>query len=141
MIHSKLLTKFAFSLALALAVVAIVTSVPVRLEAQAISGDLVGKITDASGAVVPNATVEAVNLGTSQKITTTTNANGDYHFINMPVGHYKITASGNGLTGGFADVKVDLNKSATANIIATVGAAATTVEVVEQAATIDTTTA
>jgi Carboxypeptidase regulatory-like domain len=140
MIHSKLLTKFAFSLALALAVVAVVTSVPVRLEAQAISGDLVGKITDASGAVLPNATVEAVNLGTSQKITTTTNANGEYHFINMPVGHYKVTASGNGLTGGYADVKVDLNKSATANITATVGAAATTVEVVEQAATIDTTT-
>jgi len=140
MIQSKLLTKFAFSLALVLAVVAIVTSVPVRLEAQAVSGDLTGKISDASGAVVPNATVEAVNLGTSQKITTTTNSNGEYRFTNLPAGHYKLTASGNGLSGGFADVKVDLNKTATANITASVGAAATTVEVVSQAATIDTTT-
>jgi hypothetical protein len=141
MIHTKLLTKLVFSLALAVAVVAIVTSVPVRLEAQAISGELTGKITDASGAVVPNVTVEAVNLGTSQKITTTTNSTGEYHFTNMPVGHYKLTASGNGLSGGYADIKVDLNKTATANITATIGAAATTVEVVTQAATIDTTTA
>jgi hypothetical protein len=141
MITTKLLAKFAFSLALVLAVVAIVTTVPVRLEAQAVSGDLTGKITDASGAVVPNATVEAVNLGTSQKITTTTNSSGEYRFTNMPVGHYKLTATGNGLTGGYADVRVDLNKTATANITATVGAASTTVEVVEQAATIDTTTA
>jgi hypothetical protein len=140
MIQSKLLTKFAFSLALVLAVVAIVTSVPVRLEAQAVSGDLTGRISDASGAVVPNATVEAVNLGTSQKITTTTNSSGEYRFTNLPAGHYKLTASGNGLSGGYADVKVDLNKTATANITAAVGAAATTVEVVSQAATIDTTT-
>lgn len=140
MTYTKLLAKFAFSLALALAVVALVTTVPVRLEAQAISGDLTGRVTDASGAVVPNATVEAVNLGTSQKITTTTNSSGEYHFTNLPVGHYKLTASGNGLSGGYADIRVDLNKTATANITAAVGAAATTVEVVEQAATIDTTT-
>ena len=141
MIHTKLLTKFALATAMMLAVAFIVTSVPVRLEAQSISGDLVGKVTDSTGAVVPNASVEAVNLGTGQKVTTTTNSNGEYHFTNLPVGHYKLTASGNGLTGGFADMKVDLNKTATANITASVGSAATTVEVVEQAATIDTTTA
>src|SRR6185369_16856169 len=75
-----------------------------------------------------------------QKITTTTNANGEYHFSNLPIGHYKISATGNGLTGGIADTRVDLNKTATANIVATVGQSSTTVEVVEQAATIDTTT-
>jgi hypothetical protein len=108
---------------------------------QAISGDLVGKVTDSSGAVVSNSTVEAVNIATGQKITTTTNANGEYHFSNLPIGHYKISATGNGLTGGIADTRVDLNKTATANIVATVGQSSTTVEVVEQAATIDTTTA
>jgi len=108
---------------------------------QAISGDLVGKVTDSSGAVVSNSTVEAVNIATGQKITTTTNANGEYHFTNLPIGHYKISATGNGLTGGIADTRIDLNKTATANIVATVGQSSTTVEVVEQAATIDTTTA
>jgi Carboxypeptidase regulatory-like domain len=108
--------------------------------AQAISGDLVGKVTDSSGAVVSNSTVEAVNIATGQKVSTATNANGEYHFTNLPIGHYKLTATGNGLTGGLADVRVDLNKTATANISATVGSSSTTVEVVEQAATIDTTT-
>jgi hypothetical protein len=108
---------------------------------QAVSGDLVGKVTDSSGALVSNSTVEAVNIGTGQKVTTTTNSSGEYHFSNLPIGHYKITASGNGLTGGFNDIRVDLNKIATANITATVGQSSTTVEVVEQAATIDTTTA
>jgi len=108
---------------------------------QAISGDLVGKVTDASGAVVSNTAVDAVNIGTGQTVSTTTNANGEYRFSNLPIGHYKLSASGNGLTGGYADIRVDLNKTATANITATVGSAATTVEVVEQAATIDTTTA
>jgi len=140
MVHSKLLTKFTLSLALALAVVAVVTFVPVRLAAQAVSGDLTGKVTDASGAVVANAKVEATNLGTSQKITTTTNSAGEYHFTNLPIGHYKLQASGNGLSGGYADIKVDLNKTATANIATAVGTASTTVEVMEQAATIDTTT-
>jgi hypothetical protein len=108
---------------------------------QATSGDLVGKVTDSSGAVVSNSTVEAVNIGTGQSVTTTSNANGEYRFSNLPIGHYKLTAKGNGLTGGYADIRVDLNKTATANITAIVGANSTTVEVVEQAATIDTTTA
>lgn len=108
---------------------------------QAISGELVGKVADSSGAVVSNSTVEAVNIATGQKVTTTTNASGEYHFFQLPIGHYKLSATGNGLTGGYDDVRVDLNKVATANITATVGASTTTVEVVEQAATIDTTTA
>jgi hypothetical protein len=108
---------------------------------QAISGELVGKVADSSGAVVSNSTVEAVNIATGQKVTTSTNASGEYHFFQLPIGHYKLSATGNGLTGGYDDVRVDLNKVATANITATVGASTTTVEVVEQAATIDTTTA
>src|SRR3569833_3235762 len=108
---------------------------------QATSGELVGKVADSSGAVVSNSTVEAVNIATGQKVTTTTNANGEYHFFQLPIGHYKLSAAGNGLTGGYDDIRVDLNKVATANITAAVGASTTTVEVVEQAATIDTTTA
>ena len=141
MISRKLLAKLTVALSLTLAIAFVVTSTPVRLEAQITSGDLVGKVSDSTGAIVPNATIEAVNLGTGQKVTTTTNSSGEYHFTNLPVGHYKLAASGNGLTGGFADIRVDLNKTATANITAAVGSAATTVEVVEQAATIDTTTA
>src|ERR1700731_2041358 len=53
---------------------------------QAISGNLTGTVTDATGAAVNSATVEAVNLGTAQKITTTTRGSGEYSFTNLPVG-------------------------------------------------------
>ena len=108
---------------------------------QQISGDLVGTVKDASGAVVAGATVEATNLGTGVKSTTTTNDAGEYHFVNLPVGHYSLQASSAGMKGGYQDIEVQLNKTATAAITTAVAGAATTVEVSGQAATLDTTTA
>jgi len=108
---------------------------------QAISGDLVGIVKDSTGAVVANATVDATNLQTGFKASSTTNSNGEYRFINLPAGHYSLAASSGGMKGGYADIEVTLNKTQTANITASVAGAATTVEVSEQATTIDTTTA
>ena len=119
----------------------LLTLVPVAVFGQAISGDLIGAVRDATGAVIPNATVEATNLGTGYKISTTTSASGEYRFTNLPEGHYSLQATSGSLKGGFADIEVVLNKTATANITATVAGATTTVEVSEQAVTIDTTTA
>jgi len=107
---------------------------------QAISGDLNGVVKDQSGAVVANATVEVTNLGTAFKQTAKTNTSGEYHFANLPAGHYSVQASAAGLKGGFADIEITLNKTSTANITTNVAGTATTVEVSEAAATIDTTT-
>jgi hypothetical protein len=84
--------------------------------------------------------VVATNIGTGVKTTTKTNAGGEYHFVNLPVGHYSIAVSGNGMSGGYNDVEVQLNKKATANITAAVAAASTSIEVSTNAVTIDTTT-
>ena len=113
---------------------------------QQISGDLVGTVTDASGAIVTGATVEVTNTATGFKESQTTKATGQYHFVNLPVGHYSVQASsgtavGGGLKGGYQDIEVTLNKVATANIQMTVAGIATTVEVTGQVATLDTTTA
>ncbi len=108
--------------------------------AQAISGDLVGTVTDSTGAVVPNTTVVATNLATGVKSNSTTNANGEYRFSNLLAGHYGVQVNGNGLAGGIADVVVRLNQTQTANITAAAAAAATTVEVNADVAPIDTTT-
>jgi hypothetical protein len=107
---------------------------------QAISGDLVGTVRDSSGAIVADASVDATNLETAFKATTKSNSNGEYRFTNLPVGHYAVQAASTGLKGGFADIDVQLNHTATANIVASVSGSATTVEVSEQAAGIDTTT-
>lgn len=140
MFTQRFIPKLALATALAFPFSLTVLISPVTLEAQAVSGDLTGVVTDSSGAVVPNIDIEATNLATGVKASSTTNANGEYHFINLPIGHYSIQISGHGLSGGYADVQVQLNKQATANITAAVGAQSTTVEVTTEAATIDTTT-
>ena len=104
----------------------LLTLVPVAVFGQAISGDLVGVVKDSSGAVVANAQVDATNLSTSYKITTMTNAAGEFHFINLPVGHYSLQAATGGMKGGYADIEVELNKTATANISTSVAGSATT---------------
>jgi hypothetical protein len=110
------------------------------VKAQAISGDLRGVVTDSTGAVVSNAQVVATNLGTGVNATAKTNATGEYRFINLPVGHYSIEMTGNGMTGGYKDVQVQLNKQATANITANVSASTQVIEVNAESLTIDTTT-
>src|SRR5271168_1938298 len=59
--------------------------------AQLTTADILGTITDATGAVVPNATVTLVNLGTNEKRTTQSNTSGEYNFTLLPVGHYSIS--------------------------------------------------
>src|SRR5258708_2535211 len=60
------------------------------------AGAMTGTISDASGAVIPGATVEATNADTGQKRRVTTGADGTYKFALLPPGAYnlKFTASG-----------------------------------------------
>src|ERR1035441_7154564 len=60
-------------------------------QAQAISGDLVGNVVDASGAAVPNVNVTAINTATNVKLAGTTNTNGDYRIGNLPPGSYDVS--------------------------------------------------
>ncbi len=130
-----------FSLKLGIALIAIaILSLPMYMGAQAISGDLLGVVTDTSGAVVPNAQVVATSLATGAKSTTTTNASGEFHFVNLPIGHYSLEMTGSNMAGGYKDVQVQLNKQATANIVAAVSGKQETLEVTAEALTIDTTT-
>jgi hypothetical protein len=110
--------------------------------AQAISGDLVGKVLDASGSAVPNVTVTATNTATNVKFTGTTNINGDYRISNLLPGAYDVSATATGFAAAIlAGVSVDLNRTTTANLKLAVGTVSTTVDVVEAGALLDTTTA
>src|SRR4051794_7510199 len=109
---------------------------------QALDGNLVGNVMDASGAEVPNAAVELQNMETGIKAITKTNSSGEYRFNNILVGRYKVTASAAGFTAvSLNNVVVELNKTSTVNLTMQVGSVSTTVEVSEATATIDTTTA
>jgi len=69
-----------------------ITPLSAPLHAQAISGDLVGTVTDASGAVVPNATVTATNVATGVRATASSNASGIYRLSNLLPGNYNVSA-------------------------------------------------
>ncbi|HTA67372.1 MAG TPA: TonB-dependent receptor [Bryobacteraceae bacterium] len=113
-----------------------------RLRAQAISGDLVGRVTDASGAIIPNVSVTATNTATDVKASASTNAGGEYRISNLLPGNYDVSAGAPGFsTFKLKGVPVQLNQAATVDITLTVGSVSTSVEVSEAASVIDTTTA
>src|SRR6185369_6887980 len=107
---------------------------------QAQDGNLVGSIFDQTGAAVADATVEAENIATGIKITTTTDATGAYRFKNLLIGTYKVTTMAAGLSKGTREVVIELNKTTTANISLNVGAVVQEISVTDTPALIDTTT-
>jgi hypothetical protein len=108
---------------------------------QASDGNITGTVLDASGAAIPNASVQLENTETGVKSTTKTDASGGYRFGNVLIGRHSITVSANGFTtSNIRDLIVELNKTATANVILQVGTVSTAVDVSEAASTIDTTT-
>jgi len=76
------------------------------LFAQKITGDISGDVTDTTGAVVPNATVTAVNSATGFTRTITTSSSGSYRIPDLPIGSYKVTASATGFKSTLQDVNV-----------------------------------
>src|SRR5689334_4277339 len=78
---------------------------------QAISGDLVGTIQDASGAGIPGASVSVVNDATNIRTMATANDAGEYRISNLPAGAYTMTATGTRFgTATLKGVKVSLKQ-------------------------------
>ena len=110
-------------------------------QSQVISGDVVGTIVDKTGAAVPNAKVRALNVNTGAQLETTASGTGEYHFGNLPVGTYNISATAASFaTTTINGFHVELNKSATLVITLEVSATATSIEVVGGVTPLDTTT-
>ncbi len=108
---------------------------------QAISGNLVGTVSDSSSAVVTNASVEVMKIDTGITTTTTTGSTGAYRFDNLPVGTYRIVVKITGFKTAVQQVDVVLNQTGTLNFTLALGSTSETVEVSGVAATIDTTSA
>lgn len=61
--------------------------------AQVLYGSLTGRVTDPSGAPVPQAKVEALNTGTGVAQQSTTDSHGMYLFTHLQAGTYQVTIS------------------------------------------------
>jgi outer membrane receptor protein involved in Fe transport len=96
---------------------------------QAETGQIVGTVQDASGAVVPNVTVTAKSVATGTVRVTATNAAGVYVVPNLRPGEWEITISANGFATQKKRVTVDVGSKLAVDAKLDVGQASTTVEV------------
>jgi hypothetical protein len=89
----------------------------------------VGTVKDASGAVVPNATVRVISESTGVTTTITSTTSGEFRASNLLPAKYDISVTAPGFQAfNLKGVEVDLNKTATADVSLSIGTA-TTVEV------------
>jgi hypothetical protein len=93
------------------------------------AGAINGTVTDASGAVIPNAKVSIQNPVSQYSRSTTTDGSGQYRFINVPFAPYHMVISAAGFASLVQDVDVNSNVAVALKNTLTVGAATTTVTV------------
>jgi hypothetical protein len=94
-----------------------------------VSGQVDGTVTDATGAVAPNATVNLSSSETALNETTTTSATGTFHFPLVKPGNYMLTVTLTGFTTIKRTVVVSLGQITNVSVQLEVGKASQTVEV------------
>ena len=87
--------------------------------AQRVTGKIIGKVTEEGGTPLPGVTVDisspSLMGGVQSQVTS---ASGDYRFINLPLGTYKLKFSLSGfITVERQDIKVSINTTVTEHII------------------------
>ena len=88
----------------------------VSVFAQATGGRASGTVTDATGAVIPNATVTLKNDATGQTVVTQTTAAGAYNFPNIPVGAYSVKIAADGFKATASEIVITLNQESVVDV-------------------------
>ena len=95
------------------------------------TGDITGTVKDATGAVIPSATVTLTNTDIGETRTATPNSSGGYRFSTLRPGHYEITADSPGLKSNTGRVQVAIGQVATVDLVLQPQASQTIVQVTE----------
>src|SRR5579884_2868694 len=103
------------------------------------TANLEGTVRDASGAVLPRASVTATNNATGLTRSTLTSDSGTYDFVHLPVGDYTVTAEQKGFSKGTSKVHLDIGAAALLDFQLRVGQVSQEVEVTSEAAAVETT--
>lgn len=88
--YSHRRASFSFTLGLLLAF--LLLAMP-SLEAQTFYGSVLGNVKDVSGAIVVGSAVTLTNVGTNVSLTAKTDSNGDYRFLSLYPGNYRLDIS------------------------------------------------
>lgn len=109
------------------------------ISAQEIRGSIRGTVLDPSGAVVSSAKVTAVHLETGLGRSVITDSQGAFLLVELPVGHYRITAEAKGFQKYVQEgISLDVNETAAVTIRLAVGTTSEEVHVQADAALVDT---
>ncbi len=104
------------------------------LPAQVSTADIIGTVTDSSGAVISGVKVTATNLNTGLPYTTVSNASGDFIISQLQTGHYKITADATGFKQWtIPDIALAIGDRFRADAKLEIGTGAQSVDVTAQA--------
>lgn len=133
----KMRSKF---LVLSVLLMAGIFSLPRHAQAQNVYAAIHGSVKDSTGAVVPGATVTALNTSTGISTTATTDGSGYYIFPQLHIGGpYTVTVS----KGGFQDFQstglmLNVNANRDVDAVMTVGATSQTIQVKSAAVQVET---
>jgi hypothetical protein len=106
---------------------------PATVSAQAVTGTLLGNVTDSTGAAVPGATVTALETGTNVSRTAVTNETGYFIFPSLLNGTYNVDAELQGFKKVVREgVRVDVNTTVRVDLKLEVGQLTETVQVVSE---------
>jgi Carboxypeptidase regulatory-like domain len=108
--------------------------------AQSTGGRIVGKVSDPTGAFIPDATVTITNEATGVSTTTQTDKSGEYSFMQVHVGDYSVGYEAKGFKKDVRrSVTLSLNQVLTLDATLALGSQQETVEVSSEAPLVDTT--
>jgi hypothetical protein len=111
----------------------------VRASAQFDTGTIAGRITDPSGAVIPQATVTISNVDTSIQTTVQSDSGGSYVASGLPFGHYVVSATASSFgTGTTKPLVLTVGATVRVNLSLTVATGNVTVQVTGTTTTVDT---
>src|SRR5438309_2151862 len=108
--------------------------------AQSTGGRLRGTVTDPSGGAVVGATVTLINEATHATRDVQTGANGEYIFLEVPVGSYEVDLASQGFKKyARKGVPLNLNEAISVDVVLQIGGSTDVVEVTGAPPVIDTT--
>src|SRR5438874_9878712 len=104
------------------------------LYGQSFFGSIVGTTIDASGASVPGAAVTLTNTGTGEAKTAATDQAGNYQFLNLVPGAYKVDVEKTGFKRVTkAGIQVTVQSAVRADVTMEIGAIDQSVEISDSA--------
>ena len=106
-----------------------------RAGAAEVTASLSGTVRDASGAIVPKASVILKNTDTNAIRTTQSNSDGTYLFTLVPIGNYSVTVEQKGFRRFVqSGITLQVNQNAKLDVALQVGTTGDVIEVTENVA-------